>query len=66
MIDFLEESNRIKDRLRGAGSVEEIESISDEERGTFKLIAAAGEDGKVQALHIANLKAIMLGDMERE
>ena len=63
-IDVLEEANRIKGRLRAAGSVEEIEAIADEERATVKEMAK-DIGGAALALQVAHLKQVRLFDLQR-
>jgi len=55
----MNESERIKDRLRACTTRQEIDAVADEERGAVRAMT-----DKTQAIQISNLKAHMLGQMK--
>lgn len=59
-MNVLDESNRIREKLRKARNVEEINLVADECRPTVKALIEHSEEGKTQARIIANLKEYRL------
>jgi hypothetical protein len=59
-MNVIEEGHRIKDRLRDAGTVEEIERIADEERDKVLGMKGLSEDGTAMYHQIKHLKLYRL------
>lgn len=58
-MNVISEAERIKDRLRNAATVSDVEAVADEERATVKAMGETDE-GKPLWHHIVNLKRYRL------
>lgn len=64
-MDDIAEANRIKDRLQACKTVLDVLAVADEERANVRRLAKTAE-GKPLAVHIANLKAYMIDDLNQK
>lgn len=58
--EILTEANRIKDRMRECQNEGELLCVCDEERQNVRRLADSGDEARVLAFHISNLKAYLI------